>query len=252
MLKIERHCEISAARCLGARHTDIASPMRDASARQCFSSRITTSARRRCHSSSTAQYMEQFGRARREKITRDRVRRAFSHLVLSDRVLDQLGPRSTRPFDVRIRPPVTARLSSPAPFAICCDGEIAIPHAIEVEGSIIRVFDPVNHEPMAPPENELGLDDGQRDDARWVRCRRPMVMVGGELTLEKLELSYSPGLGFYRAPIQAVANGGVLVIDDFGRQTCSPRDFLNRWIVPLESRIDYLTFRPARNSKSRS
>ena len=68
-----------------------------------------------------------------------------------------------------------------------------------------------------------------------------MVMVGGELTLEKLELSYSPGLGFYRAPVQAVANGGVLVIDDFGRQTCSPRDFLNRWIVPLESRVDYLT-----------
>ena len=68
-----------------------------------------------------------------------------------------------------------------------------------------------------------------------------MVMVGGELTLEKLELSYSAGLGFYRAPVQAVANGGVLVIDDFGRQTCSPRDFLNRWIVPLESRVDYLT-----------
>ena len=87
----------------------------------------------------------------------------------------------------------------------------------------------------------MGLDEGSATIARWVRCRRPMVMVGGELTLEKLELSYSAGLGFYRAPVQAVANGGVLVIDDFGRQTCSPRDFLNRWIVPLESRVDYLT-----------
>ena len=68
-----------------------------------------------------------------------------------------------------------------------------------------------------------------------------MVMVGGELTLESLELSYSPTTGFYRAPVQAIANGGVLVIDDFGRQTCSPRDLLNRWIVPLESRVDFLT-----------
>ena len=78
-------------------------------------------------------------------------------------------------------------------------------------------------------------------DRRWIRCRRPMVMVGGELSLSQLELSYSPTMGFYRAPVQAIANGGVLVIDDFGRQTCSPRDLLNRWIVPLESRVDFLT-----------
>ena len=78
-------------------------------------------------------------------------------------------------------------------------------------------------------------------DRSWVRCRRPMVMVGGELTLDSLELSYNPTTGFYRAPVQAIANGGVLVIDDFGRQRCSPRDLLNRWIVPLESRVDFLT-----------
>jgi SpoVK/Ycf46/Vps4 family AAA+-type ATPase len=68
-----------------------------------------------------------------------------------------------------------------------------------------------------------------------------MVMVGGELTLDQLELSFNPTMGFYRAPVQAVANGGVLVIDDFGRQSCKPRDLLNRWIVPLESRVDFLT-----------
>ena len=78
-------------------------------------------------------------------------------------------------------------------------------------------------------------------DARWVRCRRPSITVGGELTLESLELNYNPSMGFYRAPVQAIANGGVLVIDDFGRQHCSARDLLNRWIVPLESRVDYLT-----------
>ena len=85
------------------------------------------------------------------------------------------------------------------------------------------------------------MDVGGDYDRRWVRCRRPMVMVGGELSMEQLELSYSPTMGFYRAPVQAVANGGVLVIDDFGRQTCSPRELLNRWIVPLESRVDFLT-----------
>ena len=122
------------------------------------------------------------------------------------------------------------------------EGELYIPHALEVEGSIIRFFDPVNHEPVAEPNRQrrvwtLSVDS----DRRWVRCRRPMVMVGGELSLDQLELSYSPTMGFYRAPVQAVANGGVLVIDDFGRQTCSPRDLLNRWIVPLESRVDFLT-----------
>jgi hypothetical protein len=80
-----------------------------------------------------------------------------------------------------------------------------------------------------------------RFDGRWVRCRRPLVMVGGELTLQALELSYSTTTGFYSAPVQVVANGGVLVIDDFGRQQCQPRDLLNRWIVPLESRVDFLT-----------
>ncbi|HZI78189.1 MAG TPA: hypothetical protein VFD69_01685, partial [Vicinamibacterales bacterium] len=78
-------------------------------------------------------------------------------------------------------------------------------------------------------------------DGRWVRCRRPLVMVGGELTLESLDLTYSPTGGFYGAPVQTKANGGVLVIDDFGRQRVAARDLLNRWIVPLESRVDFLT-----------
>ena len=121
------------------------------------------------------------------------------------------------------------------------EGEIAIPHAIEVEGNIIRVFDPVNHEAVAAEETGESIASDLDGDRRWVRCRRPMVMVGGELTLDALELSYNSTTGFYRAPVQAIANGGVLVIDDFGRQRCSPRDLLNRWIVPLESRVDFLT-----------
>ncbi len=176
--------------------------------------------------------------------TRDRVREAFSHLVISQRVLDQLGPAINAGHSMFVYgPPGNGKTVISQAIRKLLDGEIAIPHAIEVEGAIIRFFDPVNHEPLEPVNDAdgQGLDLGARVDHRWVRCRRPMVMVGGELTLEALELSYNPTTGFYRAPVQAVANGGVLVIDDFGRQQVAPRDLLNRWIVPLESRVDYLT-----------
>jgi predicted ATPase with chaperone activity len=242
MLKIERHCEIVGGSILGS---------------AAYRYRITDAGRVRAamfleqnHYVGKAPvpldqyraYMERVRQSGHDKITRERVRHAFSHLVLSDRVLDQLGPAINAAHSLFVYgPPGNGKTVISSAIHGLLDGELAIPHAIEVEGSIIRVFDPVNHDPITPLDDDGGLTEGQRDDARWVRCRRPMVMVGGELTLEKLELSYSPGLGFYRAPVQAVANGGVLVIDDFGRQTCSPRDFLNRWIVPLESRVDYLT-----------
>jgi predicted ATPase with chaperone activity len=242
MLKLERHCEIVGGSMLGTAS---------------YRYRITDAGRVRAalflehnHYVGRApvpleqyrQYLLQFQRAMRQKITRDRVRRAFSHLVLSDRVLDQLGPAINAAHSMFVYgPPGNGKTVISGAIRGLLDGEIAVPHALEVEGSIIRVFDPVNHEPVDERTVADGLEEGLGDDQRWVRCRRPMVMVGGELTLEKLELSYSPGMGFYRAPVQAVANGGVLVIDDFGRQACSPREFLNRWIVPLESRIDFLT-----------
>jgi hypothetical protein len=177
-------------------------------------------------------------------ITRDSVRRAFSHLVLNDRVLNQVGPAISAAHSMFVYgPPGNGKTVIAQAIRNLLDGEIAVPHAIEVEGSIIRVFDPVNHEPIPAPEASSSLARGEQHDARWVRCRRPMVMVGGELTLEALELAYSSSTGFYSAPVQAVATGGVLVIDDFGRQRCSARDLLNRWIVPLESRVDFLTLK---------
>jgi hypothetical protein len=121
------------------------------------------------------------------------------------------------------------------------EGDLHVPHALEIEGAIVKLFDPVVHEELPEENVPTGIDRGAEVDRRWVRCRRPMVMVGGELTLEALELSFNPTAGFYKAPVQAVANGGVLVIDDFGRQRVAPRDLLNRWIVPLESRVDFLT-----------
>ena len=187
-------------------------------------------------------YMHAFKSSSRPRVDRASVRKAFSHLVISSRVLDQLGPAITAGHSMFVYgPPGNGKTVISQAIHNLLEGDLYIPHALEVEGSIIRFFDPVNHVVVSDPDAEGGLDAGDTTDQRWVRCRRPMVMVGGELSLDQLELSYSPSLGYYRAPVQAVANGGVLVIDDFGRQACSPRDLLNRWIVPLESRVDFLT-----------
>ncbi|MQA28832.1 MAG: ATP-binding protein [Luteitalea sp.] len=188
-------------------------------------------------------YMQDFVRSAPRAATRERVREALSHLVVSQPVLDQLGPAINSGHSMFVYgPPGNGKTVIAQATRKLLSGDIAIPHAIEVEGAIIRLFDPVNHEPVDEVENDRDrLDLSLRHDHRWIRCKRPMVMVGGELTLAALDLSYNPSTGFYRAPIQAVANGGVLVIDDFGRQQCAPRDLLNRWIVPLESRVDFLT-----------
>jgi predicted ATPase with chaperone activity len=188
-------------------------------------------------------YLEAY-RARVVHISnRQRMRQAFSHLVLSDRVLDQVGTALASGHSMFVYGPAgNGKTVIAQGLGKLLEGEIAIPHALEVDGQLMRLFDPVNHHPIPEAAHSVpGLVSGPRLDARWVRCSRPLVTVGGELTLDSLELTYSSDNGFYTPPIQALANGGVLVIDDFGRQQCSPRQLLNRWIVPLESRVDYLT-----------
>ena len=188
-------------------------------------------------------YMEEYKLRAPSTATRDRVRQAFAHLVISDRVMDQLGPAINAGHSMFVYgPPGNGKTVISQAIQKLLDGDIHIPYALEIEGAIVRLFDPVTHEEL-PDQQPAGpgLDKGPDGDRRWVRCRRPMVMVGGELTLESLELSFNNVAGFYKAPVQALANGGVLVIDDFGRQRVAARDLLNRWIVPLESRVDFLT-----------
>ncbi len=124
--------------------------------------------------------------------------------------------------------------------------EMHMPHAIDVDGQIITMYDPVSHVSTARPGASESVIATAAHDRRWEQIRRPVVVVGGELTLEMLDLTFNPIAKFYEAPIQMKANGGVFVVDDFGRQRIPPRDLLNRWIVPLESRVDFLTLHTGR------
>jgi hypothetical protein len=188
-------------------------------------------------------YMHEYRNAVPLDAGREHVRQAFSHLVVSDAIINAVGPAVNAGHSMFVYGSAgNGKTMVAQGIRNLLVGEIAIPHALEVEGHIIKVFDRVNHEELPSEEGEGGgLAIGLERDRRWARCRRPLVMVGGELTIADLDLRYNPTSGFYKAPVQMTANGGILVIDDFGRQHCSPRDLLNRWIVPLESRIDFLT-----------
>jgi hypothetical protein len=176
--------------------------------------------------------------AAKPRVNRDMLREMFSDLVLGDELLSRLGPAliSQKPMFL-YGPTGNGKTSIAERLLRVYSDTVLIPHAIEVDGQIIIVYDPVVHR-QAPADN---LDGDQ--DSRWVRCHRPSVISGGELEKRMLELQLDETAQIYAAPLQMKANNGLLVIDDFGRQMISPQYLLNRWIMPLDRRVDFLTLK---------
>ncbi|MBE3033321.1 MAG: ATP-binding protein [Actinobacteria bacterium] len=183
----------------------------------------------------------------RPYLDRERLAAGFEHLVISKPMLDQLGPAVNSGKALFLYgAPGNGKTVVAEGIGHALGGDVYVPHAIDVDGQIITMFDPVNHQPVGDSGAAQSVIATAAHDRRWERIRHPIVMVGGELTLEMLDLTFNPIAKFYEGPIQLKANGGVFVVDDFGRQRIPPRDLLNRWIVPLESRVDYLTLHTGR------
>ena len=187
----------------------------------------------------------------RMTVTNRMMRQVLSNLVLSEDSFQALGPAVNSGTSIFLYgPPGNGKTSvARAVGGLMQTQNIFIPHAIYVDGQVIKLYDSVNHVLVEEDESQAGnppLRAGARRDPRWVRIRRPFIVTGGELTLAGLDLVFDDTLKFYEAPFQVKANGGILLIDDFGRQMVRPRDLLNRWIVPLENRIDYLTLHTGR------
>jgi hypothetical protein len=178
-------------------------------------------------------------------VTRRSIRKAFEDLIITEDVFNEIGPAINSAQSIFFfGNPGNGKTSIAERITRLMGDAIYIPHAVEANGQIIKVYDPIQHSPVAgddePDVGETILKRVSTFDQRFIRIKRPTIVVGGELTMPMLDLRYNPVGKFYEAPLQMKANGGIFMIDDFGRQQVRAMDLLNRWIVPLEKKYDYL------------
>jgi len=192
-----------------------------------------------------AQYAEMVRRQRRAAgwLTEENLAHAYRRMVVSEDILEQIGPAVSSGNSFLIYGlPGNGKTYLAEALAHLDPSPVFLPYAIECQGMIIQVFDPIYHHLIEEEEPSL-MFSGPSFDRRWFKCRRPFIVSGGELSLEMLDLSFNETSRVYDAPFQVKANNGIYLIDDFGRQKATPVEILNRWIVPMERRVDYLTLR---------
>jgi len=185
---------------------------------------------------------------RTETLTRPMLEKQFAELTLADSLMDQLGPAVNSGQSMLLYgPPGNGKSSLAEAICAAYEDHLFIPYAIEVDKQIISMFDPTVHNLVGESAREEDALRHEIDfDARYLKCQRPIVMTGGELTLDMLDLAFNPVSRVYEAPMQLKAAGGVLVVDDFGRQRQAPQDLINRLIIPLEKNVDYLSLQTGR------
>src|SRR4051794_21625842 len=193
------------------------------------------------------QYIEMVRQQRPREgwLTKEALARAFKGMVLTERILSQIGPAVSSANSLLLYgKPGDGKTFLIESLANLESAPIFLPYAIECQGNIVQLYDPIYHQRVDAEEEPsvLAVSVERAYDRRWAKCKRPFIVSGGELTMDMLDLRYNETSKVYEAPFQLKANNGIYLIDDFGRQRATPAEVLNRWIVPMERRSDYLSF----------